>query len=325
MTLAEVITRARRLARTDTNAAADSILTDMVEDAVRQFSRDVHGFPYEEYLLAKATFDTNTDYRLRLYIVGGTNALATTDVAITATARTDASGDTVAGDLETAVNAAIATGDVSISFKNFYFEFDTTNSTQSTSITVSAPDDEDYLDARDLLGLSGSLDEDSTGTFTGDFPEDCTRRQTLSRTPISIGQVAWDNHPLSQAPADMFVQPQSKGDPGWYYQEGDDIIIMPSPTSQKTLYVRYKGIADASAVSDDATMPTEIPTDYHIALCYWVAAELLIESFEDDLASMRRAKYEDKVREYLVAYNNQNTAMMPRRVQRLWYDYGGRD
>jgi hypothetical protein len=293
----------------------------MVEDAVRQFSRDVHGFLIEEYILIDATFDTNTNFAFRIEITGGANALSTTDVAITGTAREDATGDTVASDLQTTLNAAIATGDVSVSFQNFYFRFDTTNSSASTAIEVSSPDDTDYLDAGDLLGLDGTLTESSTGVFDGGFPEDCTMRQRLSNRPFTILNVSWDNYQLEKAPREIFVAPDARGDPRWYYQEGQDILITPAPTSQKILYVRYKGVADYATVGSNE-VSADIPDDYHIALAYWVAAELLLESFEDKEAMTRRAKYEDKVREYRVNYANQNTALMPKHVKRLWYDWG---
>lgn len=320
MTVGQVVDRARRYARINSSAASDGVVVSMVQDAVRQFSKDVYGFPIEEYLLVEGTFDTSTAFAFNITITGGANALAAKDVVITSTARTDASGDTIASDLQTALNAAIATGDLTVTWTNFYFTIDTTTSSASTAITIDSPDSEDFIDAQYLLGLAGSVDV-SAGVFTGDFPEDCTRKATLAGTPISVKHVAWDRNVLSRAPREVFVRPNTTGDPVYYYVEGNDILLTPSPSSQKELYVMYKGIPDLSDITNYAsgTLPTAIPEDYHIALAYWVSAELLLESFEDDMRKSRLASYYDKVNQYKVNYYNQNTSLEPKATRGLWY------
>ncbi|MDD5065342.1 MAG: hypothetical protein PHQ35_11365 [Phycisphaerae bacterium] len=320
MTISEIVDRARRFARSTESAASDGVLLAMSKDAVRQFSKDVFGFPIEEYLTAEAVFNTNTSFRFRVLITGGTNALATTDVAITSTSRTGASGTTVAGDLQSTINTAIATGDVSITFTNFFFTIDTSSTTESTAIDIDAPDAESYLDARDLFGLTGSLDG-SGGVFTGDFPVDCTMKATLAGTPISVKHVAWDGCPLENGPREIFVRPETSGDPAYYFIEGSTILLTPAPTQQKELYVMYKGIPDLSDMTSVAsgTIPTAIPEQFHIGLAYWIASELLLESFEDNMRTGRLGQYQKIVQEYLVNYNNQNTALEPKPVRRLWY------
>lgn len=320
MTVAEVVDRARYYSRVDSTAASNDFCAAMVVDAVRQFSHDVFGLPIEEYLTVSATFDTNASFAVGVYIVGGANALATTDVSITGTARSFASGDTIGTDFAATLNAAIATGDLTVTFDNFKFTIDTTASVVSTAITITEPSTTDYLDARGLLGLAGSLDV-AAGVFTGDFPEDCTRRATLSGTPISVKHVAWDKYTLAQAPRQIFVRPDSTGDPRYYFVEGSNILITPAPSSQKELYVMYKGIPDTSDITNYAsgTLPSAIPEKFHIALSYWVAAELLIGTFEDDMRAQRLGAYYTKVNEYKVSYNNQNTSLEPQRSRGLWY------
>lgn len=241
MTLEQLATRTRRLARTDTSGASDPVLIQMFEDAVRIFSKDVHGFHKEEYQKVSATFDTTTDYALNITITGGTNALAATDIVITSTDREDATGATIASDLQTALLAAIAGGDLTVTFTNFYFYISTQASSASTAITIASPDSEDYLDAQELLGLSGSLDEDdTTGQFNGDFPYGCTRRVTLDRRPISILSVMWDDYQLTPAPRSYFERDEYAGDPVYYYNEGKDLLLTPAPNEQKELYISYK-------------------------------------------------------------------------------------
>ncbi len=77
MTLEQLIDRIRRLSRVDSGNTSESVLMERIEDALRIFSLDVHGFPKEEYPIIPATFNTNTNYRLRFKITGGTNALTT--------------------------------------------------------------------------------------------------------------------------------------------------------------------------------------------------------------------------------------------------------
>ncbi len=324
MTLAEIAERARFFARASTAAASDGVLLSMMKDAVRQFSKDVFGIPMEEYLLATASFNSNANYAINLSITGGTNAFTTADVAITSSTRTVASGTTIATDLQTAINAAIATGDVAVSFSNFYFTIDTDATGVSTEITVGEPDSEDYMDARDLLGLDGSL-TGSSGIFTGDFPEDCTVRATLSGTPIAIKRVAWDKTLLESAPRGFFVHPQAQGDPSYYFVEGSTIYLNPVPNDQKELYVSYKGVPDLTDMVSVAsgTMPASIPEQFHIAMAYWVAAELLMGSFEDEMRGHKLASYQQIVSQYRVNYNNQNASMEPVATPRKWWRYEG--
>jgi len=321
MTYAELVTRARRLARTDTNGASATVIQELVTDAIQQFAIDVNGFPKEETYLVVAKFDTNTDYALNLFITGGANALSTTDVVITASDRADGSGDTIAADLQTAINAAVATGDIAISWDNFAFTITTTASTESTAIHIGTPDEEDYMNAATLLGLSGDLTY-AAGIFAGDFPEDCTRRLTLDSRPLTIQTVQWDlggtTTELTQAPRSYFVRGESVGEPNFYYVEGSDILITPAPSEQRELYVAYKCIPTIT----DAAIPSEIPAEYHMAIAYHVASELLLESFEDDLATRRKGTYYNLVRQYKVQKNNQNTSLKPASVSKgLWWRY----
>jgi len=322
MDLTEIAERARFFARATSAAASDGLLLSMMKDAVRQFSKDVFGVPIVERLTVGASFDTTTSFGFNVSITGGTNALASTDVVIAA--RTAASGTTIASDLASALNTAIATGDLTASFTNFYFSIDSSATAVSTAITFNAPDAETYIDARDLLGLSGSL-SGSSGVFTGTFPEDCTMRATLSGTPIAIKRVAWDKALLESAPRGFFVHPQAEGDPSHYYVEGSTIYLNPTPNDQKELYVGYKGIPSLSDMTSlaSSTIPSEIPDQYHIALAYWMAAELLLGSFEDNLRAHRLASYQQIVTQYRVNQNNQNAAMEPMASPGRWWKYGG--
>lgn len=324
MTVAEIVDRARLYSRTTSSAASNDVCSGIVKDAVRQFCKDIHGIPIEEYRVVTASFDTNTSMAFNITITGGTNALAATDVVITAAARSEASGTTIASDLQTALNAAIATGDLVVSFTNFYFTIDTTASAVSTAMAIDSPDAETYLDAQELLGLAASVDV-SGGVFTGDFPEDCTRRVTLSGTPISVKHVAWDRYILERGSRELFVRANTTGDPCFYWVEKSQILITPAPDTQKELYVMYKGIPSLSSINNYAsgTIPTEISEDWHIALCYWTAAELARFNFENDIIQINMGAYFKKVQEYLVDYGNQNTAIEPKPTRERSYRVEG--
>ena len=318
MTYTELVTRARRLARTDTNGASATIVQELAEDAIRQFSIDVHGFPKEETYVVEAKFDTNTDYAMSFSITGGQNAMTTADVVITATDRADGSGDTIASDLQTALQAATtATGDVTVSWTNFYFTFDTSATTVSTAMVVGAPvASMDYMDATALLGISGSL-TDSSGTFAGGFPEDCTRRVTLDNRPLTIMTVQWDGYELARTTRNYFNREEYVGQPSFYYSEGSDLLITPAPNEQKELYIAYKCIPTIT----DAEIPSEIPTEYHVALAYHMASEMLLESFEDELSTRRKGQYYNMVRQYNTQNHNQNTSTGGDSTERLWWRY----
>lgn len=66
--------------------------------------------------------------------------------------------------------------------------------------------------------------------------------------------------------------------------------------------------------------PEFVPDRYHIAICYWVAHQLLMETFETEMSSIYYGKYMKEVSKCKVIEGNKQTEPKePGYVQNLWY------
>lgn len=241
MTLDEVRTQAREYARVSTSGMSDARLNQMIQNAVTRFARDVGGFAATDYPTVVASFDTRTTMAIRVTITGGTNALSATDVAITGTNRTEASGSTVASDFQTTLRAAIGGGaNATVTYDDFAFTVDTVD---GTSITFAEPSDVNYSDARDMLGLTGTTTE-TNADVTGGFPENCTVKSALQSNALTVDYVAWEDLELLQLPREFAFNPKSFGIPNYYHIRGRDLYLMPSPSRQGLIKVWYRSVPD---------------------------------------------------------------------------------
>jgi len=238
MTLDAVRTQARRYAgMDDTSLLTDARLNSLLQDAVTEFANDVGGFSMDVHPAIAATFDTETFYAIRITVVGGTGAMVATDVLITSTARDDTTGTIVAADFQTTLQAAVGTS-MTVVWDDFAFTVDTLD---ATSITYGAPSDENYADARTLLGLTG------TPTLTdysheGTFPTDCTLRYTLPTDMIAVQRVEWDGNELVALSQEHAQSPEATGTPFWYYIRGRTLYFVPAPSRQEMSEVWYRGV-----------------------------------------------------------------------------------
>jgi len=304
MTLAECRTQARELGRLDTTAATDVRMNQLIQNAVDEFANDVSGFAKDDYPVIAATFDTATHFAIRVTITGGTNALTATDVAITTTARTDASGSTVASDFQATLRTAVGGGaNITVAWADFAFTVDTID---GTSITFAEPSDPNYADARDLLGLTGTTTE-AAADHTGNFPENATMRYTLPASLISLERVEWNGYPLQQI--DPIASPETSGTPYQYFVRGRELNLVPSPNEQGLCHVWYRGAPTAIDFDVDTDLPSEIPSTFHMAIPHLVAYYGLLQQFDDKLAGMRRAEYQKLMRQFRVERQNMQTVI----------------
>ena len=236
MLIDDARTQARRYARVSSTQSSDAQLNMLMQDALDEMATDVGGFPTESYLSIAAKFDTKTNYAIRITTTGGDDAMEATDVLITGTDRTGATGDTVALDFQTTLRVAIGNL-IEVTWSNFYFTVDTLD---ATSITFEAPTTTTYVDARDLLGLTGTPTL-TDYSFDGNFPEDCTMETTLPTDAIKVERVEWDQNVLGALPRGYFMSPETSGDPRYYNLRGRELRLLPSPTRQELLHIEYKG------------------------------------------------------------------------------------
>jgi len=316
MTIARALSQARRYARVDTTGADDTQVQNLIQDSVDQFSRDIGGFPIEAFLSITAEFTTKTNYAIHVTIIDSGSTVVDTDVPITGTDRTDATGTTVASDLQIAIRAMTgATGtetvvwstDGSAPITGFYFTIDFKQGSTSAgdSITVSAPTDVQYVDATELLGLI-SPGVAST-IITGTFPEDCTVKADLPSDAMKIDRVEWDEWELYELPQEYAQSPESFGDPRWFYVRGRELYMIPSPDRQEKLHVWYRGIPTAIDFDTDVNLPNEIPSMYHNAIPFLASYYMLLETHEPQKAAQFYGQYRQIMTQYKVDYGNNHT------------------
>lgn len=308
MTLAALLAQARRYARIDSAAASDAQVQSLIQDAVDKFSRDVGGFPMDVNMAIAASFDTETNFAIHIKIVENGSTVTDEDVVIAAAARDDASGTTVASDLQTAIRAMTgATGTETVTWANFYFTVDfKQGATLSTdSIVISSPTTTTYVDATEVLGLSGT--HTGSTVFTGSFPQDCTNFVTLPSDAIRVDRIEWDYDELIQTGLEYVQSPEATGDPTHYAIRGRRIYIAPCPDNQDRFEVWYRGTPAAIDFDTDTDVPTEIPEMYQEALIWLTASFLLREAMDTQEANICRAEYQEIMKRYRQDYANLST------------------
>lgn len=305
MTYAEVLTEARRLARTSTQGLSDASALAVVTKAIRRFCMDIGGYRYERKLEMKGTFIPETFEGFHLEIVGSSNNDIDSDIAVTSTGGGRITGAAMATELQSQIRTAIGAGsDLTVAYTNFYF---TVDGIDSTTIEITAPTaTATYLDA--TAKLFGGL-HDGTTSITGDFPQGCTTAATAPTGLRTIQNIVWDRFPLKEAAPVHFLDLQATGTPAYYYQDNwGYILLYPITTEQKDLTVSYEGIPELTASpATSTTLPTEIPVEYQDAICIKVAEEMLLGAFDDTYADRRRYEYNEYVKRYKVQKANRNT------------------
>lgn len=314
MTIAVARSQARRLARIDTSWTSgngtvdDAHVDELIQEAVTQFANDVGGFSEEIYAQIDERFDTQTYFALHVTIVENGSTVTDEDVQITATARSNTTGAIVASDLQTAIRAmtgAVGTETVTWSDFKFTVEWQQGNTADGDYIKISAPTTVTNADARELIGLSGTYTGDTE--TVGSFPEGCTIEYTIPTDAHAIEHVEWDGRPLYPIPKEGLAT-EAHGTPRFYVIRGRTLHFSPSPTSQGICKVWYRGQPTDIDFDSDINLPSEIPTHYHRAIPFYVAAFLLMEQFDDQLAGVRMGQYKSIMRQFRVARGASNTS-----------------
>jgi hypothetical protein len=215
---------------------------ERINEAMVEFARASYGLTKESYITITPLFDLQTDFAIRLTIVGGTNELAATDIAICATDAYDQTGTQAAEALQTAIRAAGPTT-LTVTWSTTDWTF-TIDAIDSTSITIAEPSGLTYASALELLGLGA---ETTTGTSVeSSIPTECTVESALPDDFLAlVGAPEWDGDQLAEGQFQEFHSPNAFGDPRRYYIRNKNIMLDPAPHTQKKLhlYYRYKPTA----------------------------------------------------------------------------------
>ena len=294
MTLAEMTTRVRQQARASTLSHSDIDIINLLNEGMREFTKDAHGLMEEARLTVKPRFDTETNYGIDLTGNSGTKTFA-----ITATAREDATGGLVASDLQTAIQAATtAWSTATVSWSSTAWKF-TITVPSASAVLLAAPDATDltYVDAEFILG--GATSQTGT-TWTGAVPDDCAIEATLPSDYVSMNYAEWDRWELYETEFQDVISPEVNGEPTHYHVRGNKIRLYPSPQRQEYFHIWYK--ASVSELSGGATCP--LPHPYHEAPVFYAAALICEENEELNKADRFQARYQRQVNNYTITYAN---------------------
>lgn len=297
---------ARLMARASTLGVTDDQAYQLLNQALKDFANDVRGIVKDEFLRIAALFWVETTFAINLTITGGTAALAATDVAVTASDADAQTGTQMAALLQTAIQAAGATG-ATVTWADFKFTID---SQDGTDITIAAPTaTTTYEDVTEML--LGGTGASGAQTYVGAFPKDCTKRVALPANFQTQRAIEWDEKPLAEDSLRSIQALDGSGDPTRYALGGDDdyLWLDSAPTTRKLLWLEYKAhIADLTG----AAAP-DFESDFHWG-AVWRLAELLCRSqFAEKLADTRHEEYQKVVDSYNERYGNRNTQMATHR------------
>jgi hypothetical protein len=247
MTLAQAIKETRKKSRTDENGYNNLEVVEYINEGQKEFAKAVHGLTKEDYITITPLFDLQTQFAIRITIVGGTNEIEATDVAVCTTDAMDQTGTQVATALQATLRSAIGVGaNLTVSWSTTAWKF-TIDGIDCTSITFAAPSGITYASALDLLGLEAGTTTDTS--VTGNIPEDCTVESALpSDFKRVVSNPEWDGNPLLNTGMSTVISPETSGVPIMYYIRNKNIRLYPPPYKQGILHIFYEYIPTSFTV-----------------------------------------------------------------------------
>jgi hypothetical protein len=316
LTMANQISLVKRLARANsgylTETYTDDVARRYVNMGVEEFVKEAGAPSKEDYIDVTPSFDTRTTWAVRVTIVGGTNAMTATDVAVTGTDQDDTTGTQVASDFETTLQAAIGAGaSATVSWSTTTWKF-TIDAADSTSITIESPSGATYVDATEsLFGKTGT----ETGTtWTSNFPQDCTVLADLPSDFYQMEHAEWDGYPLYRAPFELFMSPETQTTRVQYYAvRGKKLYLAPAPTERKMLKVRYRYLpASVTLTGSSDTTACVLDDEDHMAPVFYAAGMVLRETFEPEESEKLFGQFFQMARKKKIVEANQNSKMFPK-------------
>lgn len=241
MTLAQAIKETRKKSRTDENGCTNLEIVSYINEGQKEFAKTVHGLSKEDYVTITPLFDIQTQFAVRITIVGGTNEIEATDVALCTEDATDQTGTQVATALQATLRTAIGVGaDLTVAWSTTEWTF-TIDGIDCTSITLAAPSGITYASALDLLGFVAETTTDTS--VTGNIPEDCTVESSLPTDFLRIlSDPEWDGNALAESNLSTVISPETSGIPTMYYIRNKKIRLYPPPFKQGILHLFYEYI-----------------------------------------------------------------------------------
>ncbi len=315
MIRSEVRSLARIMARLDENGLSDTNADVLIDLAHAQVARDIGGIPKKAHMQIAAKFYIGTDFRFRMTIAGIGDTLAATDIQISSTELTEASGATVATALQTAIQTATGGTGTTVAWSTTAFTF-TITTLLATAQTIEPPEDSVYYTDASAI-LFGGYTSVQDSTWVGSFPQDVTLEADLPSDFHQISKVSWDDGELVSAPRDYFITPNASGPPCYYDIRNDHIYLYPSPTQQARFYIEYTAVPVTASTSDTATYL--IPTRFQMLIVTYTTYLMLLASHEYEKANQHLALYIREKNKMVINTANQNTSIEPATPHRVWY------
>jgi len=304
---------AERFARISPNAVTSATVSDItriyLNEGQREFSKRVFGVSTEDQLYITPRFNVPTTYGIRFYISGGDNAIGSTNIYLTPTELTLASGSGVASYLQAMMNTAImaagGSASLTLQWSVSTWQFYVDAGTGATTVWFGSPEDDVRIaDAKAVVGLDGTA---ATSTFTGDIPEDCSLRASLPTGFLNVQYVEWGGTQLAPAPFVDFMSPAATGTPQYYSIQNKEIRFSPSPDENNICIIRYKGApSDASLDGTEDTTECRLPEEVHMAPVYYATAMLLEETHETQQSIYYQQKFNSMCTDYKIREANNN-------------------
>ena len=307
-----------RMARVSPNAVSSATISDItriyLNEGQREFAKRVHGVATESLLTITPRFNIGTNYAIKFQTQGSKNAIASTNIYMTPTALTAASGSGVASYLQaminTAVVAGLGSGSITVNWSASSWQFYISCGATATSVYFGSPtDDVRMVDGSSRVGLNGTA---ATSTFTGEMPQDCTLRASLPTGFLEVQYVEWGNTQLAPAPFNYVMSPEVFGTPEYYSIQNKEIRFNPTPSENDECILRYKGAPSEASLdgTEDAT-ECRLPEEVHMAPVYYAAAMLLEETHEPQQALYFQQKFNSMCAEYRMRESNNTPTLFP--------------
>lgn len=304
--LSQLIDRARRLARVTSNSVSDENVKDLINEGLREFGKEVQGLWSQEYITVVPKFNARTNW---YYYIASDSA--STSVAICTDSINMATGSTVAASLTTALqNEGGNWATASIVWDSDQWAF-VAIVPSSTYIEIAPPSADTYVDASEKIW--GSSATQTSASFLGTFPEDCTVEASLPAGFLNLIHAEWNQTPLEPAPSSLFVSPEYQGtDPAYYSVYNKNIRIYPTPTVQKLFEIWYKKLpTEFGEASSSVSASISLDQEYELAPVYYAASVMAEENFESKIADRYYGRFLLQCRRYTQQFANQNPQMFP--------------
>jgi hypothetical protein len=317
MTVEDMIGHARRFSRTTESSHSNDTVISLLNEGQREFYRDCGGMWTENYLTLAPIFDVKDNFYFKI-ILG--SASASFPINASSSNLFNVTGASVGVMIASSIQGtwAAATCGWDTSAWRFYITIPA-----ETNIQVTSPDGATYIDVTDIYFGGGS--SQATASWLSNFPDECTVETSLPTGFYSIEHVEWDRDPLTQAPFDIFMSPETSGDPEYYSIKNKKIRVYPVPDEQKLFHIFYRylpvdfGVASSTG-SGSMSASSSLDAEVQMAPVFYAASLMAEQNFEKDIADRMYSRYRKMLLDYRQNFNNQNPQMfMNPAAERQWY------